>query len=71
MSETRTAREIAEYIILDHAKDVEWGSIGDMTGDEYEALGEEAHEQLCREVDDLISKAVVTVTFPEETTDGG
>jgi hypothetical protein len=71
VSEIRTAREIAEYIILDHAKDVEWLSINEMTEDEFEALGEEAHEALCREVDDLIRAAAITVTFPEETTDGG
>lgn len=66
MPETRTAREIAEHIIREHAKDVEWGSIGEMTPAEAEALGEEAHEALCREVDDLISKATVTITFPGE-----
>ena len=35
-----------------------------MTEDEFDALGEEAHEALCREVDALISLATVTVTFP-------
>lgn len=64
MAEPRTAREIAETIILSHTEDIEWGSIGDMTGEEFNALGEEAHEALCHEVDALISLATVTVTFP-------
>jgi hypothetical protein len=66
MAETRTARQIAEDIIRSHTEDIEWGAINEMTEDEFDVLGEDAHEALCREVDDLIRQATVTVTFPGE-----
>lgn len=65
MPETRTAREIAEHIIRDAASDIDWGDIGDMTEAEAEALDEEACDKLRHEVDDLIAKATITITFPE------
>jgi vacuolar-type H+-ATPase subunit H len=64
----RTAREIAEHIILDAISDIEWLTIGEMTEDEADALDEEAYADLRREVDGLITKAVITITFPEGET---
>lgn len=63
MTEIRTARQIAEHIIRDAATDIESGDIVFYTEVDVKALGEEAYDQLRREVDDLISTATVTITF--------
>lgn len=63
MTEPRTVRQIAEHIIRDAVTDIEWGDIGDMTKAEADALDEEAYNALRREVDALILKATITITF--------
>lgn len=70
MTEPRTARQIAEQIILSHVEDIEWGSIGEMMEDEAVELGQPAWDELRDEVDDLIRKAVVTVSWTDHDPHG-
>jgi len=62
------AKELARRIILDHAQDVEFLSISEMTEDDAdeERLTPDQHDQLCRKIDKLISKATVTVSWDDD-----
>jgi hypothetical protein len=64
-------KRIAEDIILSHAEDIEYLSITEMTSDKLEAAEwpietSEEEEAIWHRVDKMISKAVVTVSFPED-----
>jgi hypothetical protein len=59
-------REYAELLIKDHAKDVEYLSVHEMA---WRLPGGEISDEDATAVHDLIGKAVVTVTWPEEATD--
>lgn len=58
-------REIAEEMILDHAKDVEYLSIGEKLDYLYDELGEEAFDRLQLAVDKAIQEANVSVTWKD------
>ena len=62
-------QRIAEDIILSHAEDIEYLSIIEMTSDKLEAAewpieSSEEEEAIWERVDNMISKAVVTIIFP-------
>ncbi len=59
-----TVREQAERIILDHTRDIEFLSISEMLEDL--ELPEAEHDELCKQVDEAIRAARVTVTWPED-----
>lgn len=62
-------REYATTIILDHARDVEFLSIVEMSE---QHLGFEISDEDARAVDGLIAKSTVVVSFPDtEPTTGG
>lgn len=63
---TLDPKELACRIILSHAKDVEFLSIGEMTWDDAEKAGlaDAEFDELKEQIDDLIRNATVTVTFP-------
>lgn len=56
-------REYAETLICEHARDVEFLSIVEMA--EQHAPGGEITEEEAEEVDGLIAKATVTISWPE------
>jgi hypothetical protein len=56
-------REYATTLILDHARDVEYLSIHEMA--EQHAPSGEISDEDARKVDDLITKATVTVSWPK------
>lgn len=60
-------QDFAREIILNHATDVEYMSVGEMLeGDErIDDYSPDGYDALCRRVHDLIGTAVVTVTFSE------
>ncbi len=55
------SREQAERIILDHTRDIEFLSISEMLEDL--ELPEAEHDDLCKQVDEAISQATVTVSW--------
>lgn len=63
-----TIREQARNIILDHAKDIEYLSIGEMIGDldQFSGLPEEEFDRAQGRIDKMIRNAVVTVSWPGE-----
>lgn len=58
-------REYATALIVDHAQDVEWLSVFECW-EEFAGDDSEISEDDARKVHDLIGKAVVTVTWPED-----
>lgn len=60
-------KDFAREIILVHATDVEFMSVGEMLegDDRLDDYSPDGYDELCRSVHDLISAATVTVTFPE------
>lgn len=56
-------REYAETLIFEHARDVEFLSIFEMA--EEHAPGGDITEDEAREVDGLIAKATVTISWPD------
>jgi hypothetical protein len=61
-----TIREQARRIILDHAKDIEYLSIGEMIADldEFSGLPEDEFDRAQGRIDKMIRNGTVTVTFP-------
>lgn len=64
-------KSIAEDIILSHTENIEYLSIAEMTSDKLEAAEwpietSEEEEDVWHRVDQMISKAIVTVTFRED-----
>lgn len=64
----RTDREQAREIILGHAKDVEYGSIGEYLADfdEFSSLPEDEFAHLQGRIDKQIRNATVAVSWPDE-----
>jgi hypothetical protein len=64
----KSPREIAEHLILTHAQDVEPLSVVEylegLPG--IDDLPDAEFDRLQQQVDDLIDKATVTVSFPED-----
>lgn len=60
MTETEI-RELATELILDHARDIEWLTIGEMLP---EGLTHAEHDEAKRKIDDLIRRATITVELP-------
>lgn len=65
------ARQVAEHIILSHTEDIEWLSICEMSSDllaekGYLLASDKDCEEFFHNVDAWISKAKVTVEFPED-----
>jgi hypothetical protein len=58
-------RRIAAEIMLDHARDVEFLSISEMSEDEesLKNLSEQDRDQALREIDDLIAKANIDISW--------
>lgn len=65
VGEDELLEEIAELIILDHAKDIEYSSVMEMVWDDLHLadLTEEERDERLTKIDKLIQKAKVTVTF--------
>lgn len=59
-------RAFVTDIILDHARDVEFLSVTEMLEDDLYALDDDARDEVCRNVHDLIRKATVSVSWPRE-----
>lgn len=61
-------REQARQIILSHAKDVDYTSIGEIIADydEFSSLPEDEFERVQGQIDKLIRNATVTVSWPDE-----
>lgn len=54
-------RELATELILDHARDIEWLTIGERLPDD---VPDDEREEVKRKIDDLIVKAKITVELP-------
>lgn len=63
-----TIREQARNIILDHAKDIEYLSIGEMIADfdEFSSLPEDEFDRVQGRIDKQIRNATVTVSWTDE-----
>jgi hypothetical protein len=61
-------RKHATEILLDHARDVEYLSISEHLDDQDLGLSIPEHDAACREIDEAIRAATVTVDWPEADT---
>jgi hypothetical protein len=61
-------KEVAEMIVVEHTKDIEYLSIVEMSYDELDMqdMSEEDREATWRKLDKLVNSAKVTVEFPED-----
>lgn len=64
-------QRLAEGIIGELVSEAEFGDIGDRLEDHAEGLAAIDFDQLHRNVADLISKATVTVTWPQDAEQAG
>jgi hypothetical protein len=62
-------REHAATLILDHARDIEYLSIAESLEGVLDDGDAEACAAVCEQIDELISRATITVEFPTEAAD--
>jgi hypothetical protein len=63
-------REIAADLMIDHARDVEFGTVAEHLADDerYSDLPDDERDALARAIHDLIAESDITVSFPESET---